>query len=555
MWPTRSAPQNLSRSYAWFYADPTDVPFSERHQINGDPRHCPYADTDRTGTTAAHGYNWFWDNMSNGAGDNRSKWLAFDGGRLKDRWLGRADHDVGRLSQWLRAGLTSSEALWTTLTGFSYYYLSLGGDIGYDSANGYSNSIPMDGKPFGLSGDVYENTITDGGGTSSIRGSRKYARSNTGASAGIRAGGYWWSKPWLGELFDDATYADQWAILGNLRANTGSTAGEYHLVRKDGVTGSQQPLGTTIQNSMSRTAAEGCTSIFNIGTSSSTFHHQYKSGQVGSLVEDGTQLSENYNFPLPTTAAISRPFHLAIGYNGGVGNEFGYTSEYPRHDRVPSFAATTTIRVRGWWAARSSGLRQPGANPRAAYIVVNGIDRTTESGSAFIARYSMLSLIHSFFGSGVPGSLNRVSQVPRLEIKSPTLITELEDPTSIEVRWGIEWTRWDGNKYTDSYPDDFTQSEADLTYVPMYSTNGGQNWVSMLDGQPVTPGEVPWIEGLGPDPAQTRQDSNSGGDETLTWPTPAGTFGQGSYLIRIEAFRNSEALHYTQHMEKIYVNR
>ena len=41
----------------------------------------------------------------------------------------------------------------------------------------------------------------------------------------------------------------------------------------------------------------------------------------------------------------------------------------------------------------------------------------------------------------------------------------------------------------------------------------------------------------------------------MTWSTPPGLFPKGSYLIRIEAFRMDEALHYTQHMEKIYVNR
>jgi len=554
MWPTRRDPQNVSRTYAWYYGSAADVPFSERYQVNGDPRHCPYEDTDATGSTAAHGYNWFWDDQSNGAGNFQGQWLAFDGGRLRDRWKGRGDADTGRLYQWLRMGLTRSEALWTTLTGFSYYYLSLGGDVGYDSANGYADSIPMDGKPFGLSGDVYENTITGGGGTSTLRGSRKFVRANAGAAVGVRAGGYWWSKPWLGELFEDATYAAQWGVWGNLRANTGAAAGEYHLVRKENITSAQQPLGTTMLNSTARTAAEGSTSLFNIGSSGATFHHQYQNGKSGSLVEDGSQLSENYNFPLPTTTLISRPFHLAIGYSGGVGDEFGYTSEYPRYNAAL---------VRRYYDHQQSGLvgsalvrlREPGVDPRAAYIVVNGIDRTTESGSAFIARYSMLSLIHSFFGSGVPGSPNRIAQLPRLEIKSPTLITELEDPSSVVVRWSVRWKRWDGNKYTDSYTETFAEFESDLTYVPMYSKDGGDTWLSMLNDQPVTPGAVPWIDGIGADPARTLADLNDGADETYTWATPESKLPQGSFVIRVEAFRNSEALHYTQHMEKIYVNR
>ncbi len=554
LWPVRNEPRNLSRTYTWFYADADDVPFSERHQINGDPRHSPYADTDATGTTAIHGYNWYWDDFADGSGNFQDRWLAFDAPRLRDRWRGRASYDVARLYQWLRLAIARSEALWNSQTGFSFYYLSLGGDVGYDSANGYANSIPMDGKPFGLAGDVYENTITGGGGTSSLRGSRKYVRSNAGAAAGIRAGGYWWSKPWLGELCPDSAYAAQWRAWGNLRANTGTASGEFRQVRRGSITSAQQPSGTTLLNSTTRTNAEGCTSFFNIGTSNSTFHHQYQNGRTGSLVEDGPQLSEEYNFPLPTTTPVSRPFQLAISYSGGVGDEFAYTDAYPR------FSAQL---VRRYYDHQTSGLvgsglvrlQEPGANPRGGYIVVNGIDRTTESGSSFIARYSLLSLVHSFFGGGLPSTPNRIPQLPRLAILGPTLITELQDPATIPVQWQIEWRRWDGKKYTQSYADGFTESEADLVYVPLYSRDNGKTWLSMMNDAPVESGRIPWIEGVGPDPAHTLTDLNPGGNELYTWSVPAASFPQGSYLIRIEAFRLDEPLHYTQHMEKIYVNR
>ena len=554
MWPARNEPRNLSRTYAWYYANAQDVPFSERHQINGDPRHCPYADTDATGTTAAHGYNWYWDNFSDGTGNQQGQWLAFDAARLRDRWKGAAEHDIGRLYQWLRQAVVHSEALWNSLTGFSFYYLSMGGDVGYDSANGYANSIPMDGKPFGLAGDVYENTITTAGGTASILGSRKLVRTNNGAAAGIRAGGYWWSKPWLGELCPDADYAAQWKAWGNLRANTGGSAGEFHLVRKDTITSSQQPLGTTMLNSTTRTGAEGCTSFFNIGTSGATFHHQYRDGMNGALVEDGPQLSAEYNFPLPTSASISRPFQLNTNWSGGVGDEFNFTDAYPRFSGqlVRRYYDHDTSPLIGSGMVR---LQEPGATPRGGYVVVSGIDRTTASGSSFIARYSLLSLIHSFFGGGLPATPNRIEQLPRLAILGPTLITELDDPATIPVQWSVEWRRWDGKKYTQSFADAFTESESALVYMPLYSRDNGKTWLSMLNDTVVESGRLPWLAGVGPDPALTLTDGNPGGDETYNWSVPTGSFPQGSYLIRIEAFRVDEPLHYTQHMEKIYVNR
>ncbi len=552
MWPSRHSPQNLSRTYAYYHASVDTVPFSERFQFIGDPRCSPYADTDRQGTTAANGYNWFWDNFQDGSYDYRNRWLAFDTSRLKDKWMGRNCHDVPRILQWLRSALTKTEAIYTTLTGFSYYYLSVGCDIGYDVDNGFANSIPMDGTPFGISGGVYENTITDGAGTSAIKGSLKFARSNNGNSAGIRSSGYWWAKPWIGELFEDAAYTGQWARWGNLRADTGTSAKEYHLIRRGDVTRYQQPRGTTLVNAYARLMEEGSTSLFNIGSSSSTFHHQYADGGSGVLVGDGPQLAEKYNFPMPTKAAISRPFGLTTGGAGGVGPEFGYTDTYPR------FSAQIVSRYYNHTNGQNGSALvrlQEAGGARAAYIVVSGIDRTIESGSAFIARYATLSLIHSFFAAGTPGSPNRVRQLPRLQIRNPTLITELENPSTIQVQWSTEWSRWDGLPYTESYPASHTEDEADLVYVLSYSPDGGRTWLNMLDDQPTELGVIPWIDGVGPDPARTLKDAAPGANESWTWSTPAARFPQGSYLIRIEGYRSSESLHYSHHVEKIYVNR
>ena len=558
-WPTWNQPQNLSRAHAYFFQSLDRVPFSERYQYMGDPRHCPYADLDRNGASFAHGYNWYFDDFNNGT-SRQDWWRAFDGGRLRDGWKGNrgGSHDVPRLLYMLRTALAKTEAVYTTLTGFSYYYMSVGGDVGYDSANGFPDSVPMDGKPFGLSGDVYEHSITDGNGasTDAIEGSRKFVRSNDGSTSGIRAGGYWWSKPWIGELFQDSTYTSQWRPFGNLIANTGTNASEYRQFRAGDVTGSQQPSGTTMNNVYARLQQEGCTSVFNIGTSSSTFHHQFSSS-TGSLVEDGPELANNYNFPIPTTADISRPFGIATNGSGGVGDEFAFTAEYPRFtaQMVRKFYNHTN----GQTGSGIVRLQEPGANPRGAYVLVNGLDKTTESGSAFIARFSMLSLIHTFFAAGL-NSPNRIKQLPRVEIKHPRLETELQNPTSIPVRWATEWKRWDGQKYTESFPDSFTEDETTLVHVPMYSKDGGKNWLHMKDDSPATLGIMPWNSGTGsPDATKVVLDTNQGaggaGDEIFTWVTPAANFPQASYLIRVETYRSGEQLHYSQHVEKIYVNR
>src|SRR5438874_146639 len=140
-----------------------------------------------------------------------------------------------------------------------------------------------------------------------------------------------------------------------------------------------------------------------------TFHPQYAERGTGKLVGDGPQTASAYNYPVPPTAPISRPFALDVNADGGVGPEFGFTTEYPRYSTqsVCDFYDHTN-------GNKGSGLVrlvEPGASPHAAFVVVNGIDRTTGSGSAFIARYSLLTLVHSFFAAGVSGT-GRVKQLP-----------------------------------------------------------------------------------------------------------------------------------------------
>ncbi len=544
MWPVTNQPANVSRAYSYFHGAVTTVPFSERYQFQGDPRHCPYADLDRYGANFPNGYNWYFDNF-NTNGNAQSNWLAFDTARMKPLWEGRNQLDTPRFMQWVRNSIVKTEAIYTTLTGFSYFYLSVGGDIGYDSANGFASSIPVDGTPYGVAGSRFEDTIA------SNSPGQRLVRSANGAAASIRSGGYWWSKPWMGELYQDGAYATQWRPNGNLTAAVGTAALTYQNTGRGQITSTQQPVGTLLAASIARTAEEGSTSIFNVGSSGSTFHHQYADGQTGSLTGDGPQLATNYNFPLPTTAGISRPFGLAVGVDGGDPDEFSYTTEYPRY--TASNVVNFYNHANGQTGSSLVRLVEPGASPRAGLIVVNGIDKTTESGSAFIARYALLTLTHGFLAGGVSGT-GRVKQLPRVQIKSPTIVTELSNPVTVPIQWKVEWKRWDGIKYTTSYSNTFTELESDLAYVLYYSRDGGSTWLNMKDGTAAELEKLP-LNGAGvADPAKTVADTITG-DESWTWSTPSAAYPEGTYVIRIEAYRKSEPLHFAYHQEKIYVNR
>ena len=533
VYPSPYQPDNLSKTYTWWVLDPESVPFTERAQFIGDPRHCPYADLKNGGGTFADGYNWYFDNFSEGSKNGQSRWPGFDTNRLRDRWRGRIEADFPRYAQLLRTALAKTNSLYTTLTGFSYYYMGLGNEIGYDSANGYSNSIPVHKGPFGGTGTGYVDNIA-GGGSSSLR----YQKI-------VREGGsnpnYWWGMYWLGELYPDSA-ASTWLNSGNLPAGNGS--GSFYRDQRYDIN-VRLPYGTRLHNSQRRTATEGCTSVFNIGTSGSTFHHQFASGTNGTLVGAGNELAQNYNFPLPTTTKISRPFSVAISYSGGVGDEWGYTSAYPRFSA--GIEKTYYQHSGGNQGSALVGLNLPDGSG-TAHIVVNGLDRTTESGSAFIAKYSILSLLHSFFEAGNSTITNGVILPPRVELVSPTDITELNNPSSIPVTWSVSWKRWDGIKYTSSFSSSFSLPESNLQYVVMYSDDGGRTFKYMQDDSLATPGTKPTNTLYLVDDVAT-------GDETYNWPTPASKFPAGSYLLLVECYRKNATLHYSYHKTKIYIQR
>ncbi|MBL9076814.1 MAG: prepilin-type N-terminal cleavage/methylation domain-containing protein [Planctomycetes bacterium] len=522
----RMQPDNLSVTYAWWTDSKEDVPFTERAQFNGDPRHVPYKDCFNGGDDFPNAYNWFHDALNNASENARTDFTSLNTSNLYNRWSSAMTADVARYFQLLREGLVRSSIVYTTLTGFSYYYLGIGQDIGYDSANGYPNSIPSNLVPHGGTGNGYINTII---------GARRYVRA-AGSS-------YWWGIPWLGELYPDTSATMWWdetsgTPRGNLQAGTAS--GQFYQDTCNSVYSSSNrtAFGTAINNFLQRTAANGCTCFFNIGTSTSSFHHTSTSGN-GTLTTVGQELADNYGMAMPNAAPITRPFGLT--WSGGTGEQWSY---------APYSTKYTGSLYRTYYTHASgigSGLVKlvdPG-NTSAAYIVVNGISNAVDNGTTFIAKFSMLSLVHSFFEAGSTSNTLRIPQLPRLEIDSPTDITELLDPSDIDVQFSVDWTRWDGVPYAQTGT--YSEDELELEYVLMYSNDGGETWRFMQDDSPATPGTRP-------DSAYIVADAGAGG-ETYTWNVPAASFPQGSYLLRIDCYRQGAQVHYAFHKTKIFIQR
>lgn len=536
MWPPaqRNAPDNLSVTYSWWADSIEDVPITERSQFQGDPRHCPYRDLLNGDPDFPNGYNWYFDALVNAVENSAADYPALSTARLASRWRSAMNCDVPRLFEILRKGLVRSRCIYTTLTGWSYYYIGIGADVGYDADNGYPNSIPVELTPYGFTSAV--------GWVNMITGSRMLPRSGDAD--------YWWGKPWLGELYADADSASTWFaddgfghLVGNLPA--GNTAGRYYLRAINLVHSSstRQAYGTSMLASHQRTAAEGCTSFFNIGTSASTFHHRSSVG-TGALTAIGTEIATNYNFNMPATAPISRPFHPATNLSGTVGNEFALTP-YSAERYDASLLRLYYTHPSGHYGSGLVQLRDP-TNSSAAYIVVNGIDRTVESGSTFIAKFAVLSLVHSYFESGSTTVLHRIKQPPRVEILAPTDISELNDPATIDIVVDVSWQRWDGLPY--SQTGTYSETESELEYVVTYSNDGGTTWRYIQDDTVAEPGTRP-------DDTTYVLTDVAAGVETWSWAVPSGAFPRGSYLLRVDCYRNGAQIHFSYHKTKLFIQR
>jgi hypothetical protein len=179
---------------------------------------------------------------------------------------------------------------------------------------------------------------------------------------------------------------------------------------------------------------------------------------------------------------------------------------------------------------------------------VNGISMTGESGTSFIANWSLLTLIQGFLTAGRynPSNAfaNHIEQVPRISITSPNATTNLTNPSTISVGWTREWLRWDGQSYTAAYPGGYTESTA-LSYAVLYSADNGATWKYMQDDSAATPGVRP--------ASGAYLISSGSATPTYSWSVPS--FPQGTYLIRVEAYRDTLPLHYAYHQYAAFIRR
>jgi hypothetical protein len=536
--PTPDDPDNLSTTYTWWTDSKNDVPITERAQFNGDPRHMPYLDCVHNGDDFPNSYNWYLDNIQNGSEnsltDYRGLQTTAGASRMSDRWGAAMSCDVPRYFQLLREGLVKSNVVYSSVTGWSYYYLGIGAEIGYDSANGYPSSIPASLVPFGGTGWGYVDNIL---------GARRFVRATPATN-------YWFGMPWLGELVpDDSASQNQWRDVstgvprGNLSAGTAGSRFYQSPSNTAYASSTRQAFGTDLLANIQRTSTYGCTTLFNIGTNASTFQHSSATTN-GTLTAIGAELASNYNATVPTSVPITRPFRI---------NASTTVAEHWNHEPYANVGATInrySASIFQTYYSHSAGsgsavvkLVDP-SNTSAAYIVVNGIANTVTNGTTFITQFNLLALVHTMLEAGRTTNTFRIKEQPRVEIESPTDITELANPTQIDVQLAIDWVRWDGLPYTATGT--FSESESELEYALLYSRDAGGTWLHVQDDSPATPGTRP-------DSAYMIADAGAG-NETYPWDVATG-FPEGTYMLRVECYRVGASSHYAYHQTRLFIQR
>lgn len=565
-WPHRT--ENFSQSHTWSHdlydgaslialADDESVPFSDKYQLMGDPRYQPCADV----LNAQH-HNLFFTNSdidpTEGMGTTYRGWGGDD-----------VEHDVPRMMQMVREAVMGSNAIFTTINGYSFYYMGLGNEIGYDSTNGFGSSIPVNGTPYNQSGSGWAQHIISGSrGTPAMGG---YGFNLIGETSG------WVSASALGELYRDADMSS-W--------QNGDALTNYYRIDK-----ANDPTIPAAKRFYSgrRTSTSGSQTFYNVNNpDGTTFDHEFSTSNatilptVNSSEDVKSDFESTFNMVMPTSITSNRPWRINdSSTNVAEWNSPAYLARrtntavlqtFYEHDST--YATSAGEPVRGI----ASGILQcydPNNNDKLGYFAIHGISETAEIGSVFIGRYAIMSLLYAHLrASSTDNSRSPTTPLPLLEITAPTDMTDLENPGVISVQWNLQWKRWDEENYTQigNYNQNLSPTD-DGFFKVGYSDDNRESWkylnsnIAFTEGKAQDIGlEVPaditvpaglpsegfFLSAEPEDPAPKTRWNYS-----MTWDLSG--FGKGTYYLRIEYHRKDPATgtyipsHYSQHMMAITI--
>lgn len=487
---------NVSHGYLWTGAslDSAKVPHVERRQYLGDPRDMPYADL-----KAEHNYNRHFftqecdRNGFSGACSN-SDHAGYNGfeRHVGNDWSDRAvNSDLNWFFQLYTHGIMRSNAVYNSVSGFSNYYYALGGEMGTDGTNARFQTRRQPWSETNTGSNNAQNTDNNFG--NEITGNSRWIMStqnssgnNAGNSAAGNARQKWMSNPFRGELFPDEDYLF-WKLNGNLPnhsyVNSDSLDSAvttqrryYRAAYTDG------PLD--LRRTHKRLAGQGAPSFMNGNTDPTGgnidrgFQHDSTSQQWGELTRNpgdaGRFLADAFNLAMPDLAEADRPYKL----NGNSGDG-GYNTPEIRSLRnrlayvnTGTGLSSSTASNQNTYYRHSSAsdrtvssvvkMTRDGDSDMSGYVLVNGFARSQAAGIQTIARFSQAGTLQAYMDSGdlnVPGNARgRSVQIPRVEITEPR--SSVQSTASIAVHFDASWRRWDGQKYSPAYPEQWYDNTA-----------------------------------------------------------------------------------------------
>ena len=518
-WPTPCQPLNRSETWAWWSRSATAVPITERCQFLGDPRLCPYADLTATGAGLRHGYNWHFDDLQ-AAVDARPLWPCLDAVRLQDGFGAGCRADAPRFLALLRQDLQKCGAVLVAPLGASASTLLLGGEIGC--------------SPTGTVAPVALHPDWTGGATTAVD------TVTPGATTGTRvlrrgAGGSWWAKPWLGELFPDDQW-QSWFDNGNLAITPGPAALQWQLLHTATLPDLPYGLDFTVPAGAMLGDA-GTVMLVDHGTLASTYLNPPAGPVTASPTAAQTGINAATNLVPPATVHAGRIVATDRGFPGSL-PAFAFTDTYPR--------SVATLREPLW----SSTIGHVGAivdfaaAPDARAFLVPWTISDGGCGVRELAEQTLLSGLRALHVGGTPGLAGRIPQTPRLQVLEPAAGATLSAP-EITVRWQTTWRRFDDQPYTNAYPEAFAESESDLVYRILWSHDDGVTWTSALTGQPTR-------AGVWPPPDDSLADTGNGAE---SYAIDIAALADGEYTLLVEAWRTSTHCHRAFHRVHVAIHR
>lgn len=499
-------PANLSRSYVWIGVSP---PVTEQYQFMGDPRHCPYLDV-----KADNRFNWYFRQVAASTG-----YQGYN--KTADGWGDDTlDVDIPRFMQIYRQGLLKTQAIWSAMNGWSYYYYGIGGEFGSD-IEPMPNSIPFIQSPWcGNSCSSAQRSAAV-----SVDEIINYNATLTKSRLVAKSDNSWYSKYWMGELYPDVAYST-WSAVGNLYTG----AGQFYRANYGAI-------GDIGRDRTRRAGSKGCASFFNGGSGSSKVLNHTSGNYTGALTAVGTSLSAMYNFPLLASITAPRPFTLAgtdtpPEWNDSIYNAMRTTLSVPQISGVSRIYYESSYSPSSYDA---SAVVKMVCGSDTAYVVVSGLGTQSNFGTAPMGKFVLLSMMRTMLESGLLSGQDKISQIPRVEITSPTIADSFVNPSVVNIRWNATWKRWDGQSYTENYPSDYSET-TQLAYSVKYSDDNARTWKYCSDN---TAAE-----------ADKRDSSHFIYFTAYDWNVDLRP--RGSYIIRVECYRNNINLHDSYDQLQVY---